>query len=99
MTIVLRYFTQNGVQTESKYEDDVTRIDLSSRGLVEIDLEPISTCTNLQQLLLHKNELQSIDLRPLAVCTTLRSLNLRDNRIQFVLIVRTSPFPASTITS
>ncbi len=76
MSITLTYSTRGGKEESREFEKDVKEINLYNEGIVNIDLVPLSSCTNLQSVELHDNQLMSIDLAPLSSCTKLFFLHL-----------------------
>ncbi len=81
---VISYTSPFGRQQETGYCTNDTRIDLYMRSVQEIELEPISSCHQLQVLELSKNQIQEIDLNPLASCSKLRRIRIRENRLESI---------------
>ncbi|MBN1328174.1 MAG: hypothetical protein JXA54_01760 [Candidatus Heimdallarchaeota archaeon] len=59
----------------------LVNLDLSSRKLTSINLEPLAECKNLEYLNLSDNQLQTIDLSPLSHCENLQHLELSRNQL------------------
>ncbi len=83
MTVVLAFIIENeDTQRVVEFEEDISEIVLSKRRITNIDLTPLSSCTNLQSLNLASNKLQFIDLTPLSSCAGLHELDLTFNELQ-----------------
>ncbi len=74
-TIDVEDFTQGG---------SVEKLDLSNRGITEIDLSPLGNCLSLRSLNLGFNKLRAIDLSPLSTCTQLEDIMLDDNQLESI---------------
>ncbi len=61
--------------------NQLVRVDVSSNWLVEVDLSPLASCTDLEYLSLASNRLEEIDLSPLQNCKHLRNLDLSHNNL------------------
>jgi hypothetical protein len=57
------------------------RLDISSNWLVDLDLNPLVSCTDLEYLSLAVNKLTDIDLTPLQNLKHLRHLDISHNRL------------------
>jgi len=84
MTIVLKYPTKDGTQGQYECSKKNLEIDLSDRGITDIDLSPLRSCNNLRRLLLNSNALTSVDLTPISTCKDIRELRLRQNDLQSI---------------
>lgn len=82
MSITLTYTTSEGKEEQLEFEKDVKQIRLDNQGMVNIDLAPLNSCTNLHTLILLGNQLQNIDLAPLSSCAKLAELVLDSNQLQ-----------------
>ena len=78
---VIRYVSPHGRQEEGKFRSDASRIELSMRAAISIDLTPLQKCDKLERLELSHNFLESIDLKPLGDKETLQVIRLQDNRL------------------
>ncbi|MFW9968420.1 MAG: hypothetical protein ACFFEA_14800 [Candidatus Thorarchaeota archaeon] len=78
---VIRYFSPHGRQEEGKFRCDASRIELSMRAAISIDLAPLQDCDKLERLDLSHNFLESIDLDALKDKEALRVIRLQDNRL------------------
>jgi len=78
---VIRYASPHGRQEEGKFRSDASRIELSMRAAISIDLTPLQKCDKLERLELSHNFLESIDLKPLGDKETLQVIRLQDNRL------------------
>jgi Leucine-rich repeat (LRR) protein len=67
-----------------KFSNQVKILLLRENFLQQIDLSPLASCTNLQNLALDKNSLSKIDLSPLANCKNLYKLYLYHNYLKEV---------------
>jgi Leucine-rich repeat (LRR) protein len=81
-------FTRLGLQSidlsplkEWEFSNRVRIILLRENYLSKIDLDPLSSCTNLHNLALDKNSLSTIDLSPLTSCKRLYKLYLYHNNL------------------
>ncbi|MHA2140247.1 MAG: hypothetical protein ACXADC_10035 [Candidatus Thorarchaeota archaeon] len=78
---VIRYVSPHGRQEEGKFRDDTSRVELSMRAVINIDLTPLQECNLLEKLELSHNFIESIDLRPLRNAQHLGVIRFKDNRL------------------
>ncbi len=82
MTIVLTYTKEDGSQKQVEFGEDSFEIDLRGLKITSIDLMPLSTCTNLQQVKIGDNLLDTVDLSFVESCRKLESLWMNDNKLR-----------------
>lgn len=82
MAIVISYLTEDGSKEQEEFYGYIPEMNLSYRDIVDIDLSPLSSDTDLQRLNLGHNKIKNIDLTPLSSCTGLRYLRLHDNQLE-----------------
>lgn len=79
--LVIRYVSPHGRQEEGKFKSDASRIELSMRAVIDIDLAPLQNCNHLERLELSHNFIETLDLKPLRDMGSLQVIRLRDNRL------------------
>ena len=82
MGVKLEYTRAIGKSKETTFTSDV--VQLIDKGIIGIDLVPLSSSPSLQTLDLTLNQLQHIDLTPLSLCANLKELWLQANQLQSV---------------
>lgn len=80
--VTFMYVGSGGKSKSIKVSANVTRIDFSNKGIVSIDLSPISQCTRLKALMLYSNKMATIDLGPVDSCRNLQILGLHKNKLR-----------------
>ncbi len=78
---VIRYVSPHGRQEEGKFRDDAQKIEMTMRAVIDIDLSPLSQCSNIEVLELSHNFIETLELEPLAGSNSIKSIRLRDNRL------------------
>ncbi|MFW9933828.1 MAG: hypothetical protein ACFFDR_14420 [Candidatus Thorarchaeota archaeon] len=89
---ILRYETQEGKQEEFQIESNATTVRLIDMRISRIDLSPLESHQDLQELNLSMNKLETIDLSPLKSCTSIEKLNLQNNSFKTVDLSHFSGF-------
>lgn len=84
MSVFLLYTKEDGTQEQTELTRETTSIDLTGRHIEHIDLNPVSSCYDLEELRLYRNRLKNIDLVPLSRCTRLQEFDLSYNKLQSV---------------
>ncbi len=82
--VYLRYYTKSGMQETVRLNQKTSEVDLRRKGIVSIDLTPLSECTNLSYIDLSENELEMLDLNPLCALEVLERLDVRNNSIRIL---------------
>ena len=85
--------TKDGGETREDLPSGTQVLNLSSKAITDIDLSPLSSCTDLMRMFLSSNLLQTIDLSPLSSCTNMQQLLLSNNLLHAVDI---SPISSCT---
>ncbi|MFW9921023.1 MAG: hypothetical protein ACFFED_15590 [Candidatus Thorarchaeota archaeon] len=80
--VYLRYYTQSGLQETVRISPKTSEVILKRRGIVSIDLTPLTECKNLQFIDLSENNLEMLDLNPLCALEILERIDLRHNQIK-----------------
>ncbi len=84
MELEIAYIGGDGRHEVKRISDADTSITLVDEGIRDIDLSPLSECTQLVRLDLSSNSLESIDLTPLSSCTQLEDLDLSSNSLESI---------------
>jgi hypothetical protein len=79
--LIIRYVSPHGRQEEGKFRCDTSRVELSMRAVIHIDLSPLQDCNQLERLELSHNFMETINLEPLRNAEHLRSIRIKDNRL------------------
>ncbi len=82
--ITIHYRTKDSETHEESFGLDSTSVYLYDRGIIEIDLTPISMLTELEDIDLSKNALRQIDISPLRYCQKLERLCLSENELEAI---------------
>lgn len=78
----LRFYTKSGRQVTRRIRINEVHLNLSSHGIVSIDLTPLEYCRELRHIDLSENDIQRIDLNPLCVFQNFFSLDLSNNNLE-----------------
>jgi hypothetical protein len=84
MSIVLNYRCEDGDRKSASFGQEVQTIRLAGIGITNVDLTPLSSCTNLTRLELQENKLGNLDLTPLSSCTNLEVLYMWGNPLEHI---------------
>lgn len=93
MAIVITYLTEDGSNEQEEFYGYIPEMDLSYRDIVDIDLSPLSSYTDLLRLNLGHNKIKKIDLTPLSSCTGIKYLQLHDNQLEAIDLTPLSSLP------
>lgn len=80
--VYLRYYTKSGMQETVRLNPRTSEVDLRRKGIVSIDLTPLTGCPNIAHIDLSENELEMLDLNPLCALQVLEMLDVRQNLIK-----------------
>ncbi|MFW9889601.1 MAG: hypothetical protein ACFFER_15540, partial [Candidatus Thorarchaeota archaeon] len=81
--VILVYHTATGERIDDHVGIESTEVRIR-RGIIKIDLSPLSSLPDLQHLILKSNKLQVVDLTPLSKCNQLLNLDLSGNMLDEV---------------
>ena len=79
--IEIRYVTIDGEKKSENFSIDSTEIRLQNNGIQEIDLTPLSACSDLLGIWLNDNPLKEVDVSPLFTCTNLGTIELDEETV------------------
>lgn len=81
--VTLEFETKKGM-VESSFEKDINILKLGKKGIISLDLTPISNLSKLERIWLNNNDIDSIDLGPLSHCSELKILSIGDNKLSSI---------------